>query len=228
MRSIDAQAICKSGQRVEPVTSTSRYDAVVFDLLTALLDSWTLWNSVAGSSADGRRWRQRYLEITYGCGAYRPYGALVREAAVDVGLPGSLAERLESRWSEIEPWPEAPGVLATLADRLPLAVVTNCSERLGRTAAERVGDLFKVVITAESAGFYKPRPEPYRTALRALGTRPERTLFVAGSAADVPGAHNVGMPVFWHNRMSLPARDGAEPEYCEQSLHRLASIAFGA
>ena len=31
------------------------YDAVVFDLLTALIDSWTLWNDVAGSEADGMR-----------------------------------------------------------------------------------------------------------------------------------------------------------------------------
>jgi hypothetical protein len=30
-----------------------RYDAVVFDLLTALIDSWTLWNAVAGSQAAG-------------------------------------------------------------------------------------------------------------------------------------------------------------------------------
>jgi hypothetical protein len=26
-----------------------RYEAVLFDLLTALLDSWSLWNDVAGS-----------------------------------------------------------------------------------------------------------------------------------------------------------------------------------
>jgi 2-haloacid dehalogenase len=25
------------------------YDAVLFDLLTALLDSWSLWNTVAGA-----------------------------------------------------------------------------------------------------------------------------------------------------------------------------------
>ena len=50
-----------------------KYDAVVFDLLTALLDSWTLWNAVAGSEEAGMRWRRRYLEITYGCGSYRPY-----------------------------------------------------------------------------------------------------------------------------------------------------------
>ena len=31
-----------------------RYDAVLFDLLTALLDSWTLWDSVAGSQEAGR------------------------------------------------------------------------------------------------------------------------------------------------------------------------------
>jgi len=29
-----------------------KYDAVLFDLLTALPDSWTLWNSVAGSGFD--------------------------------------------------------------------------------------------------------------------------------------------------------------------------------
>ena len=30
----------------------STYDAVLFDLLTALLDSWTLWNNVAGAAYD--------------------------------------------------------------------------------------------------------------------------------------------------------------------------------
>jgi hypothetical protein len=31
--------------------STRAYDGVLFDLLTALLDSWTLWNNVAGNEA---------------------------------------------------------------------------------------------------------------------------------------------------------------------------------
>ena len=37
-----------------------------------------------------------------------------------------------------------------------------------------------------------------------LGTDPARPLFVAGSPADIPGAMQVGMPVFWHNRAGLP------------------------
>jgi len=30
-----------------------RYDAILFDLLTGLLDSWSLWNRVAGSAEAG-------------------------------------------------------------------------------------------------------------------------------------------------------------------------------
>ena len=32
-----------------------RYAAVLFDLLTGLIDSWTVWNRVAGSEQNGRR-----------------------------------------------------------------------------------------------------------------------------------------------------------------------------
>ncbi len=199
-----------------------RYDAVVFDLLTALLDSWTLWNDVAGSPEAGLTWRRRYLEITYGCGAYRPYEALVREAARDVGLAETLGEQLEWRWQELAPWPEASAVLSRLS--VPLAVATNCSIRLGQQAASRVGVPFAVVATAESVGFYKPRPEPYLTVLAALGTAPERTLFVAGSASDVPGAKAVGMAVYWHNRIGLSPRDDTQADYLEPTLDRLVPI----
>ena len=199
-----------------------KYDAVIFDLLTALIDSWSLWNRVAGSPDDGMKWRRRYLEITYGCGAYRPYETLVCEAARDVALPESLGGELERRWSELQPWPEARRVLVKIPVRL--AVATNCSVRLGRLAADRVGVPFEVVVTAESAGFYKPRPEPYRAVLSALGSAPERTLFVAGSASDVPGARGVGMPVYWHNRIGLPPRDDARPDYLETSLDKLADL----
>lgn len=203
-----------------------KYDAVVFDLLTALLDSWNLWNKVAGSPKAGLKWRRRYLEITYGCGAYRPYEALVREAARDAGLPETLGEALEQRWDELAPWPEAPGVLARLP--VPLAVATNCSIRLGRRAAACVGVPFKMVVTAEEAGFYKPRPEPYQAVLTALGTAPERTLFVAGSASDVPGAKGAGMPVYWHNRIGLSPRDDTKPDHLESTLHRLGDLFSGA
>lgn len=201
-------------------------EAVVFDLLTALLDSWSLWNGAAGSEADGLRWRRAYLALTYGCGAYRPYEDLVRETAAAAGVAASAADALSARWGTLRPWPEVPHVLGDLTARgVRLGVVTNCSITLGRRAAERVGVPFAVVMTAEEAGYYKPRPEPYRAVLDQLGTDPARTLFVAGSPADIPGAAGVGMPVFWHNRAGLPfVADRARPLVIADTLDPLGGL----
>src|SRR5262245_22141412 len=88
--------------------------AVLFDLLTALLDSALLWNAVAGSDEKGRDWRAEYLRLTYGCGAYRPYEQLVREAADATAIEDSATEALLSRWGELSPWSGAQ----TLIDKL--------------------------------------------------------------------------------------------------------------
>jgi 2-haloalkanoic acid dehalogenase type II len=197
---------------------------VVFDLLTALIDSWSLWNAAAGSVADGLRWRRKYLELTYGQGTYRPYEAIVRDAAEQSGVGAHCAVELERRWDGLPPWPETPEVVRELARRVPLGVATNCSVALGRRAAARCGVTFAALVTAEEAGFYKPRPEPYQAVLAKLRTAPARTLFVAGSAADVPGAKGVGMPVYWHNRMGLAALDGAKPDFVETSLRPLLEL----
>jgi 2-haloacid dehalogenase len=181
-----------------------RYDAVMFDLLTALLDSWSLWNAVAGNAESGRRWRTEYLRITYAAGHYRPYERLVGDAAQAVGLPRRLADELAARYGEIEPWPEAGGVLGELHDAgIALGVVTNCSETLGHLAVSRVPVSFRVVVTAERAGRYKPDPLPYRLALDELGIDAERCLFVAGSAYDLVGTARVGMPAWWHDRIGM-------------------------
>lgn len=190
------------------------FDAVAFDLLTALLDSWTLWENVAGSRERAMAWRSAYLAHTYGTGAYRPYETLVAEAAVQVGLRASLADDLAARWDELTPWPEVRSTIGKLSADYRLAVVTNCSESLARRAAARVGP-FVVVVSAERAGFYKPVETPYRLALSELAVPAARTLFVAGSAYDLDGAARVGMPVFWHNRVGLARPAGTKAPLAE-------------
>ena len=200
-----------------------RYDAVLFDLLTALLDSWSLWNSVAGGAEIGRLWRAEYLRISYRTGAYRPYEELVAEAADAVGLDRSLATALAARYPELEPWPEAKQTLEALG--LPLGVVTNCSEHLGRIAAGRVSVTFDVIVTAERAGYYKPDIRPYQLALKELGVEPGRCLFVAGSAYDLHGTARVGMPTFWHDRIGMAPRSNTpEPIAHERSLKPLLAL----
>lgn len=189
--------------------SNNPVQLVLFDLLTALLDSWTLWNSVAGSEEMGRTWRMAYLKATYGCGSYRPYETLVEEAAIEVGLGRQAAAELEARWGELQAWPEAKAVLAALKPHYKLGIVTNCSETLGRQAADLLGVPFDVVITSEQAGFYKPDPAPYRLALETLDIAAAHAVFVAGSAYDMFGTAKVGLSTLWHNRVGLAVPQGA-------------------
>lgn len=205
-----------------------RYDAVLFDLLSAVIDSWSLWNEVAGSEPEGLKWRKALLARVYSTFAYQPYDQVVAASARDVGLPPSCASEVLRRWGDLRPWPEAPEVLAELSRHLPLGVVTNCSEELGLRAAARVGVPFKTVATAERAGFYKPDPRIYRLGLAGLGLPPERVLFVAGSAGDVPGAAAVGLQVFWHDRIGLELPAGSPPPAVRaSSLRPLLACALG-
>jgi 2-haloalkanoic acid dehalogenase type II len=172
---------------------------------------------VAGGDEAGRRWRAKYLELTYGCGAYRPYETLVREAALATGLTAAHAGSLAERWDELRPWDDAAEFLRKCGR---VGVVTNCSEALGQRAAARFDIRFDVVVTAQRAGFYKPHAAPYRLALAELALSAERVLFVAGSAFDLVGTAAVGMPTLWHNRAGLPRPEHAPVPLAERRTLR--------
>jgi len=206
------------------MASSPQFEAVAFDLLTALLDSWTLYTRVAGSEALGRTWRLASLRRVTAQGSYRPYEDILADAAADAGVPPAKRDELVSRWGELLPWAEAPAVLQELSGRR-LAVVTNCSQRLAELAAAATGGRFDLVMSAERAGAYKTDPRAYQAALDALRLPAERVLFVAGSAHDVPGASRVGMRVYWSNRQRLPVPDGSPPPlYDELDLRRLPQV----
>lgn len=195
--------------------------AACFDLLSALLDSWSVWDGVAASLGRpelGRAWRRRYLELTSTTGSYRPYLDLVTEAATGVGLPNEAAARLERAWDGLRPWPDVVPALTAL--ELPAAVATNCSLNLGRRAVACVGVPFEVVVTAEEAGAYKPDPAPYRLACERLGLHPREIAFVAGSPFDARGALACGFQVTWINRLAQAPPPGASAIRIVPSLSR--------
>lgn len=209
---------------------TTRIDAVLFDLLSGLLDSWTLWNRVAGDPDTGKRWRLRYLELTRTAGPYRDYMTLVGEAAQETGLPrgSDTARDLEVGWHSLAPWPEAAAVLTRIRAGIPIGVVTNCSVSLAEQAVACVGTGFDVVVCAESSGWYKPAPEAYRAGLDAIGSDPAHTLFVAGSPFDVEGASAVGMMTAFHDRVGVGAAVAtARPDHVIGTLHPLERILLG-
>jgi 2-haloacid dehalogenase len=203
-----------------------RYDAVLFDLFTALLDCQPLWREVAGNEAAGASWRQESSRVAYSTGPYRPFVETVAEAARLAGVPPTRApDLLRGMGERLGPWPEAPEILRRLSERVKIGVVTNCSEELGQSVAARVGVRFDTVVTAEAAGSYKPRPEPYRLALERLGVQPSRALFVAGSPSDIAGARSAGLDVCWHNRLQLPLGEHEPPLAELDSLEPLLALA---
>jgi 2-haloalkanoic acid dehalogenase type II len=207
--------------------SSPTYDAVLFDLFTALLDSQPLWREVAGSAAAGARWREECSRLAYSGGRYRPFVEIVALAASLAGVPARAADLVRGMGEQLRPWPEAPEVLGRLSESVRIGVVTNCSEELGQRAAARVGVPFDTVVTAEAAGAYKPRPEPYRLALDRLGVQASCALFVAGSPADITGAGSAGMRAWWHNRLHLPLGDREPPLAEHDSLEPLLAFALG-
>jgi 2-haloacid dehalogenase len=214
-------------ERPDPASSAPSYEAVLFDLFTALLDSQPLWREVAGSAAVGERWREECSHLAYSAGQYCPFVETVAQAARLAGLPPTrAADLLRQMGEQPGPWPEAPEVLRRLGEHVRIGVVTNCSEELGQLAAARVGVHFDTVVTAEAAGAYKPRPEPYRLALERLSVQPSRALFVAGSPADITGAREAGMNVWWHNRLQLPLGDHEPPLAELNSLEPLLALAI--
>ncbi len=201
-----------------------RYAAVGFDLLTALLDCWSLFADVAGGRDLGMRWHAASQSLLRGK-PYRPFEDIVRDAAGVVGIEGTKADELLRRWAESAPWPDVGGVLPRLGSYTRF-IVTNCSERLGAAAAARAGT-FDLVMTAERAGAYKPDPRPYRAALDALELQGKRVLFVAGSAHDVGGAARAGMDVYWANRGRVPPPTDAKALREEEDLRGLIDVLEG-
>ncbi len=75
---------------------------------------------------------------------------------------------------------------------------------LPRTAA-LIGVPFDALVTAESAGAYKPDPAPFRRALSVLGLPPARILHVAfGFEYDIAAAQGARMRTCWVNRKGEP------------------------
>jgi 2-haloacid dehalogenase len=181
---------------------------VLFDLLMAVMNSPAVWSRAAGDGRLGLAWRDAVTARITASSAYVPYEEIVARAATELGLGREAATKLFEGWRAMNPWPDS-AALSRLA--LPYAFVTNCSKPLARVAAERSQLTPRFVLAAEEAGWYKPDPRIYREACRRLGSPPEATLFVAGSAYDAEGAGAARLQAVLVARRPDEGHHGAAP-----------------
>jgi putative hydrolase of the HAD superfamily len=90
----------------------------------------------------------------------------------------------------------AEETLDALADRYPLALVTNGDPGMQDQKIDGVGvrEYFETVVYAGHDVPAKPDPEPFETALDALDVAPEQAVYVGNNyESDVVGAANAGI-----------------------------------
>lgn len=195
--------------------------ACVFDAYGTLLD---VGSAVAGEAAAlGERaealselWRRKQLEYTWLRSLMRrhaPFDAVTAEALDHsleaLGLDrGELRGRLLDAYRRLAPFPEVPGVLRALKGHgVRTAVLSNGTPgMLGEgLAAAGIDSLLDAILSVEDAGVFKPAPEVYELAPRALGLPASAIAFMSSNGWDVHGAAVFGFRTVWVNRGGSPA-----------------------
>ncbi len=131
-------------------------------------------------------------------------GALrVVERALGPGFPRDEFAAAVARYFEIYaevlldetvPYPGVPEMLATLAERFPLALLTNKGERFSRAILDGMGltKHFRVIVGGDSLPTRKPDPQGLQHVAKFLGCSLEELVLIGDSRFDAETAHAAG------------------------------------
>lgn len=108
-------------------------------------------------------------------------------------LPEEELAELNRVWQRLDPWPDAVDGLARLKRRFAIGPVSN-GHIAGMLQLARHGGLpWDVILGAEIARTYKPRPEVYLQSAEAGGVAPGQMAMVAAHNADLRAAQALGL-----------------------------------
>jgi 2-haloacid dehalogenase len=181
-----------------------------------------------------RRWYHQH-ELPTIAGPFRLYREVLQVslqgALRDAGLPVALDDGADfgTAMETWEPFAESAPVLAQLATRYRLAVISNSQHDIIRHAAAKLGDPFTYIVTAEDARAYKPAARPFEMALERAGVGVAETVHIAESQlVDLPRSKPMGIRTAWINRNGEALRPGTPaPDWEFRDLRPLPAL-FGA
>lgn len=139
-------------------------------------------------------WRAEYSR--------RNNGAATSLGNTLAGLGVPIETSVKWREEQIDPGlylssdPDLVAALSWFARRLPLLAVTNNPVKVGQATLDVLGvsHLIGGVVGLDTTWKSKPDPEPFREALRRLGTAPETTVSVGDRYdVDIEPALSIGM-----------------------------------
>ncbi len=204
---------------------------VTFDVYMALLDiEGSLvpviadrLNMTANTAATFvRTWRAKQMEraaisnsLDKGRTSFRDATGMALDYVVgrnDVEIFPETREALIRAWDKLNPWPEANEVVgAVKAKGCMTAILSNGDQAMLEAVAHNFTSGFDHILSAETAGKYKPHPAVYNLPTTVLGIDKMDVLHIAGSANDVLGTVAAGMACVWSNRHGDILLDPAYP-----------------
>ena len=145
------------------------------------------------------------------------------------GLTETERDHLNRIWHRLDPWPDAVGGLHRLRRRFVVAPLSNGNVSLIVDMARRAALPWDLVLGAEIARHYKPRPEVYLNAAALLDLAPAQCLMVAAHNDDLIAAAGWGLATAFVVRPQEHGpgqRSDLEPEqrfdYHARDFHELA------
>ena len=126
--------------------------------------------------------------------------------------------------------PGAQDALDIARQHASVGLVTNGGQATQREKLAVLGldDAFETVVYAGDTTAPKPRPEPFHTAVDALGAVPEETLYVGNDyRADVIGAKRAGLAACWvpmGHDLAAPADATHTPDFRFDSPNELHTV----
>lgn len=101
-------------------------------------------------------------------------------------------EEVRQAWHKLQCWPDVPTGLARLRSEFIVASLTILSNRLIVDTCKPADIVWDTVISCESIGVYKPRPQAYTQAAQWLQLEPSECLMVAAHGLDLAAAARTG------------------------------------
>lgn len=182
-------------------------------------------------------WRARQFEYTWLRAVGRRYADFWQVTAdalhfaaqqLALELEPPARDRLMEAYLHLPLWPDARASLEAMhLSGLRLAFLSNFTSHMLHANIEStgIGDLIPIALSTDLARTYKPAPEAYQLAVKALRLPKEKILFVAFAGWDAAGARWFGYPTYWVNRLQLPVEQlGTVPDGVGRDLSELASF----
>ena len=161
----------------------------------------------------------RMLEVDGATGWPRGVSLLLQELGLEDCDAGREARGLwffEGCSELLTLWPGETELLRRLSRDYVFGVITNGPDSIQRAKFGYLGveDCFRVFVSSERAGVYKPDPAIFRLALEEAGVQAHEAIFVGDLlSVDVAGAKAAGLRSVWLNHEGAALRpDDPQPD----------------